>query len=90
MRWVEITVVASQGGKQFLPIPDLPKEIFSVSRDDRGADILVKVFCVAENSEYLDMHCFPRLEYEATSYAISGKTFFPRPLLLEQHGGKHR
>jgi hypothetical protein len=37
------------------------------------------VFGVAENSEYLDMHCFPRLEYEATSCAIPGKTFFPRP-----------
>ena len=37
------------------------------------------VFCVAENSEYLDMHCFPRLEYEAISYAISGKIFLPRP-----------
>ena len=34
-------------------------------------------FCVAENSEYLDMRCFPRLEYEATSCAIPGKTFFP-------------
>ena len=34
------------------------------------------VFCVAENSDYLDMRCFPRLEYKATSCAIPGKTFF--------------
>jgi hypothetical protein len=39
------------------------------------------VFRVAENSEYLDMRCFPRLEYEATSGAIPGKTFFPRPYI---------
>ena len=38
------------------------------------------VFCVAESSEYLDMHRFPRLEFEAASSAIPGKTFFPRPL----------
>ena len=37
------------------------------------------VFCVAENSEYLDMHCFPRLEYEAISRAIPDKTFFCAP-----------
>ena len=37
------------------------------------------VFRVAGNSEYLDMRCFPRLEYEATSGAIPDKTFFQRP-----------
>ena len=39
-------------------------------------------FRVAENSEYLDLRCLPRLEYEATSLAIPGKLFFPRPLCL--------
>ena len=36
-------------------------------------------FRVAVSSEYPDMRCLPRLEYEAASGAISGKTFFSRP-----------
>ena len=38
------------------------------------------VLCVAEHSEHLDMRCFPRLEYEAASCAIPGKTFIQRSL----------
>ena len=37
------------------------------------------VFCVAENSEDPEKSCFPRLEYEVTSCAIPGKTFFSDP-----------
>ena len=37
------------------------------------------VFRVAESSEYLDMHRFPRLEYKAASCAIPAKHFYRVP-----------